>query len=316
MSNNGAAALVLALRTMAFGRAVLVSRGELIEIGGGFRIPEILESAGGTLSEVGSTNRTRLEDYRAGAAKSDPALILKVHRSNFRITGFTEEASLGELVGLGAELGVPVVYDLGSGLLADPERLGLPREPGPAESLAVGADIVAFSGDKLLGGPQAGILLGKAEWVDQMRKNPWCRAVRVDKTALAGLEATLQLYRDPETALREIPVLAMLSASPEVLRERAETMAASLSGAGVAAEVGETTSVVGGGTYPGVELESCGVRVDSREEGADPLAARLRGACVPLVGRVEDGAFWVDLRTVLPWQDTVVVDLLSRHTGL
>ena len=315
VSNNGAAALVLALRTMAFGRAVLVSRGELVEIGGGFRIPEILESAGATLSEVGSTNRTRLEDYRAGAAKSDPALILKVHRSNFRITGFTEEASLGELVGLGAELGVPVVYDLGSGLLADPERLGLPREPGPAESLAVGADIVAFSGDKLLGGPQAGILLGKAEWVDQMRKNPWCRAVRVDKTALAGLEATLRLYRDPETALREIPVLAMLSASLEVLRERAEMMAASISGAGVAAEVIETTSVVGGGTYPGVELESCGVRVDSREEGADPLAARLRAACVPLVGRVENGAFWIDLRTVLPWQDTVVVDLLSRHTG-
>ncbi len=315
VSNNGAAALVLALRTMAFGRAVLVSRGELVEIGGGFRIPEILESAGATLSEVGSTNRTRLEDYRAGAAKNDPALILKVHRSNFRITGFTEEASLGELVGLGAELGVPVVYDLGSGLLADPERLGLPREPGPAESLAVGADIVAFSGDKLLGGPQAGILLGKAEWVDQMRKNPWCRAVRVDKTALAGLEATLRLYRDPETALREIPVLAMLSASLEVLRERAEMMAASISGAGVAAEVIETTSVVGGGTYPGVELESCGVRVDSREEGADPLAARLRGACVPLVGRVENGAFWIDLRTVLPWQDTVVVDLLSRHTG-
>ena len=315
VSNNGAAALVLALRTMAFGRAVLVSRGELVEIGGGFRIPEILESAGATLSEVGSTNRTRLEDYRAGAAKSDPALILKVHRSNFRITGFTEEASLGELVGLGAELGVPVVYDLGSGLLADPERLGLPREPGPAESLAVGADILAFSGDKLLGGPQAGILLGKAEWVDQMRKNPWCRAVRVDKTALAGLEATLRLYRDPETALREIPVLAMLSASLEVLRERAETMAASISGAGVVAEVIETTSVVGGGTYPGVELESCGVRVDSREEGADPLAARLRAACVPLVGRVENGAFWIDLRTVLPWQDTVVVDLLSRHTG-
>ena len=316
VSNNGAAALVLALRTMAFGRAVLVSRGELVEIGGGFRIPEILESAGATLSEVGSTNRTRLEDYRAGAAKSDPALILKVHRSNFRITGFTEEASLRELVGLGAELGVPVVYDLGSGLLADPERLGLPREPGPAESLAVGADILAFSGDKLLGGPQAGILLGKGEWVDQMRKNPWCRAVRVDKTALAGLEATLQLYRDPETALREIPVLAMLSTSLEVLRERAETMAASISGAGVVAEVIETTSVVGGGTYPGVELESCGVRVDSKEEGADPLAARLRGACVPLVGRVEDGAFWIDLRTVLPWQDTVVVDLLSRHTGL
>ena len=198
MSNNGAAALILALRTLAFGRTVLVSRGELVEIGGGFRIPEILESAGGVLVEVGSTNRTRLEDYRAAAAKSDPAMILKVHRSNFRITGFTEEASLEDLVGLGAELGVPVVHDQGSGLLVDPERLGLPPEPRPTESLSVGADIVAFSGDKLLGGPQAGILLGKAEWVDQMRKNPLCRAVRVDKTALAGLEATLQLYRDPE----------------------------------------------------------------------------------------------------------------------
>ena len=315
VSNNGAAALVLALRTMAFGRTVLVSRGELVEIGGGFRIPEILESAGAVLTEVGSTNRTRLEDYRAGAVKTDPAMILKVHRSNFRITGFTEEASLGELVGLGAELGVPVVYDLGSGLLADPKRLGLPSEPGPTESLAAGADIVAFSGDKLLGGPQAGILLGKAEWIDQMRKNPWCRAVRVDKTALAGLEATLQLYRDPETALREIPVLAMLSASPEVLGERAEALAANLTAAGVTCEAVEMSSVVGGGTYPEVELESRGVRVEAREGGADPLADRLRGASVPLVGRVEDGWFWVDLRTVFPWQDSVVLDLLSRHVG-
>ena len=281
VSNNGAAALVLALRTLAFGRTVLVSRGELVEIGGGFRIPDILESAGGELVEVGSTNRTRLEDYRTAAEKSDPAMILKVHRSNFRITGFTEEAPLEELVGLGAELGVPVVYDLGSGLLVDPERLGLPPEPGATESVAAGADIVAFSGDKLLGGPQAGILVGKAEWVDQMRKNPWCRAVRVDKTALAGLEATLQLYRDPETALREIPVLAMLSASTEVLRERAEALAADLSAAGVAGEVVAMSSVVGGGTYPGVELESCGVRVESEEGGADPLAARLRSASVP-----------------------------------
>ena len=312
---RAAAALVLALRTMAFGRTVLVSRGELVEIGGGFRIPEILESAGAVLTEVGSTNRTRLEDYRAGAVKTDPAMILKVHRSNFRITGFTEEASLGELVGLGAELGVPVVYDLGSGLLADPKRLGLPSEPGPTESLAAGADIVAFSGDKLLGGPQAGILLGKAEWIDQMRKNPWCRAVRVDKTALAGLEATLQLYRDPETALREIPVLAMLSASPEVLGERAEALAANLTAAGVTCEAVEMSSVVGGGTYPEVELESRGVRVEAREGGADPLADRLRGASVPLVGRVEDGWFWVDLRTVFPWQDSVVLDLLSRHVG-
>ncbi len=315
VSNNGAAALILAVRTLAFGGKVLVSRGELVEIGGGFRIPEILESAGGLLVEVGSTNRTRLEDYRAAAEKSDPALILKVHRSNFRITGFTEEASLEELVGLGAELGVPVVHDQGSGLLVDPEHLGLPPEPRPTESLTAGVDIVAFSGDKLLGGPQAGILLGKAEWIDQMRKNPLCRAVRVDKMALAGLEATLQLYRDPETALKEIPVLAMLSASPASLRERADTLVASLSSAGVAGEAVEMFSVVGGGTFPGVELESCGVRVESGEGGADALAARLRSASVPLVGRVEDGSFWVDLRTVLSWQDSVVLDLFSRHVG-
>ncbi len=146
-----------------------------------------------------------------------------------------------------------------------------------------------------------------------MRKDPWCRAVRVDKTALAGLEATLQLYRDPETALREIPVLAMLSASPEVLRERADTLAANLAAAGVPCEAVEMSSVVGGGTFPGVELESCGVRVASPKGGPDPLAARLRSASVPFVGRVEDGSFWVDLRTVLPWQDSVVLDLLSRH---
>ena len=240
-------------------------------------------------------------------------MILKVHRSNFRITGFTEEASLEDLVGLGAELGVPVVHDLGSGLLVDPERLGLPPEPRPTESLAAGADIVAFSGDKLLGGPQAGILLGKAEWVERMRKDPWCRAVRVDKTALAGLEATLLLYRDPEIALTEIPVLAMLSASPEVLRERADTLAANLAAAGITCEAVEMSSVVGGGTFPGVELESRGVRVASPKGGPDPLAARLRSASAPLVGRVEDGSFWVDLRTVLPWQDSVVLDLLSRH---
>jgi L-seryl-tRNA(Ser) seleniumtransferase len=315
VSNNGAAALILALRTLAFGRKVLVSRGELVEIGGGFRIPEILESAGAVLVEVGSTNRTRLADYRAAASESDPALILKVHRSNFRITGFTEEASLEELVGLGAELGVPVLHDQGSGLLVDPERLGLPPEPRPIESLAAGADVVAFSGDKLLGGPQAGILLGKAEWIDQMRKNPLCRAVRVDKMALAGLEATLQLYRDPESALREIPVLAMLTATPEALRNRAETVATALADAGVTCEAVEMSSMVGGGTFPGVEIESCGIRVEPDEGGADPLAARLRSASVPLVGRVEDGSFRVDFRTVLPWQDAVVLDLLTRHAG-
>ena len=313
VSNNGAAALVLALRTLAFGRSVFVSRGELVEIGGGFRIPEILESAGAVLVEVGSTNRTRLEDYRSAASKGEPGMILKVHRSNFRITGFTEEASLEDLVALGGALGVPVVHDLGSGLLVDPALLGLPAEPRPTESLAAGVDIVAFSGDKLLGGPQAGILLGKAEWVAQMRKNPMCRAVRVDKMTLAGLEATLRLYRDPETAVKEIPVLAMLSATPQTLKERAVGLVAGLSAEGVTSEAVEMFSVVGGGTYPGVELESWGVRVQSGKGGADALAARLRRASVPLVGRVEDGFLLIDLRTVLEWQDPVVLDLFSRN---
>jgi L-seryl-tRNA(Ser) seleniumtransferase len=315
VSNNGAAALVLVLRTLAFGRSVLVSRGELVEIGGGFRIPEILESAGAVLVEVGSTNRTRLDDYRTAAGRGELGMILKVHRSNFRITGFTEEASLEDLAALGAELEVPVVHDLGSGLMVDPERLGLPDEPRPTQSLAAGADVVAFSGDKLLGGPQAGIILGKAEWIAQMRKNPMCRAVRVDKTTLAGLEATLRLYRDPETALREIPVLAMLSATPDALRKRAEKLAANLSALGVTSAAVEMSSVVGGGTYPGVELESFGLLVESNEGGADAFAARLRGASVPLVGRVEDGALLIDLRTVLEWQDPVVLDLLSRYVG-
>ncbi len=311
--NNGAAALVLALRTMAFGREVLVSRGELVEIGGGFRIPEILGSSGAVLVEVGSTNRTRLQDYQAEMAGEKPAMILKVHRSNFRITGFTEEATLEDLVGLGRDHGVPVVHDLGSGLMVDAASIGLPEEPRPVDSLAAGVDIVAFSGDKLLGGPQAGILLGKREWIESMRRDPLCRALRVDKTTLAGLEATLRLYQDPAVAIREIPVLAMLSADIETLRHRAGLMVEHATAGGVSAEVADVTSVVGGGTFPGVEIASCGIRVRPGDGGADGLAADLRGASTPLVGRVEDGSFWVDLRTVLPTEDDEVVELLSRH---
>ncbi len=311
--NNGAAALVLALSTMAAGRRVLVSRGELVEIGGGFRIPEIMESSGAFLREVGSTNRTRLQDYREALVESDTALILKVHRSNFRITGFTEEATLQELAELGKETGIGVVHDLGSGLLVDPELLGLPPEPRPTESLAAGVDLVAFSGDKLLGGPQAGILLGKSDWIDRMRRNPLCRALRVGKTTLMALEATLCLYRDPDRAIREIPALAMLSADPETLRERARALVEGLSAEGVEAEVVEASSVVGGGTFPGVELASHGIRVQPGEQGADGLAGALRSASPPLVGRIEDGALWIDLRTVLEWQDSEVLRLLSDH---
>ena len=311
--NNGAAALVLALRTIAFGRGVLVSRGELVEIGGGFRIPEILGSSGAVLVEVGSTNRTRLQDYQEQMSGGSPAMILKVHRSNFRITGFTEEATLEDLVGLGRDTGVPVVHDLGSGLMVDPGLLGLPDEPRPAGSVAAGVDVVAFSGDKLLGGPQAGILLGTREWIEPMRRDPLCRALRVDKTTLAGLEATLRLYRDPAEAIREIPVLAMLSADVETLRDRAGRLAERAAAQGVHAEVAEVWSVVGGGTFPGVEIQSYGIRMEPGEGGADRLAADLRDAPVPLVGRVEDGSFWIDLRTVLATEDDEVVELLSLH---
>ncbi len=314
--NNGAAALVLALSTVAHGRRVLVSRGELVEIGGGFRIPEIMESSGAILSEVGSTNRTRLEDYRDALSESGAAaLILKVHRSNFRITGFTEEATLEGLAELGNEKGIAVVHDLGSGLMIDAASLGLPDEPRPTESLAAGVDVVAFSGDKLLGGPQAGILIGKRDWIERMRKNPLCRALRVDKTTLLALEATLRLYREPERAMQEIPTLAMLSADPEVLKARAEALREGLSAGGVEAEVVKMASVVGGGTFPGVELASYGVRIPSGAVGADTMAGTLRSAVPPLVGRVEDEALWIDLRTVLDWQDASVLRILSEHIG-
>jgi len=310
--NNGAAALVLALSTEARGRHALVSRGELVEIGGGFRIPEVMESSGALLCEVGSTNRTRIEDYREAMSDGDIALILKVHRSNFRITGFTEEADLRDLALLGSEHGVGVVHDLGSGLMLEAAQLGLPEEPRPTDSLAAGVDVVAFSGDKLLGGPQAGILVGKRDPIARMRRNPLCRALRVDKTTLLALEATLRLYREPARALREIPTLAMLSADQVTLRKRAETLAAELTGNGVVVAAVELSSVVGGGTFPEVELPSYGLRVQSAAGGADGLARAARSALPPLVGRVEDQAFLIDLRTVLDWQDTEVVRIVAE----
>jgi len=308
--NNNAAALVLALDTVARDRRVLVSRGELVEIGGSFRIPDILERSGARLREVGSTNRTRISDYR-DAIDPDVAAILKVHRSNFRITGFAEEASLDELAVLALERGIPLLHDLGSGLLIDPGRLGLPHEPRPGESLAAGADAVAFSGDKLLGGPQAGLIVGRDALVSRMRRNPLCRAMRVDKVTLAGLEATLRLYRDPERALREVPTLALLSAPIEGLEARARLLSDRLSARGASAEAAPGVSVVGGGTYPDAEIPSWTVRVTAASTGAEELSRRLRLGDPPVVGRVEDGRLVLDLRTVLPAED----ETLARALG-
>lgn len=308
--NNNAAALVLGVNTLARNGDVIVSRGELVEIGGGFRIPEILERAGASLREVGSTNRTRLEDYQEAAALAMPAMILKVHRSNFRMTGFTEEATLEELAGLAKDLQVPLVHDLGSGLMVDASELGLPVEPRPRDSLRSGADIVAVSGDKLLGGPQAGILLGDASLIRDMRGNPLCRALRVDKGTLAALEATLRLYRDPAQAVVRIPALRMLSASADGLRERAEQLAGALEPFAGAVEVCENSSMVGGGTFPAVELAGWALRIVPRDLTPQELGRRLRTGEPPVVGRVEDDALVLDLRTVHPDDDAALADAL------
>ena len=311
--NNAAAGLLLALNTLARGEGVAVSRGELVEIGGGFRIPEILERSGARMVEVGSTNRTRLADYEAELGSASVAAVLKVHRSNFRITGFTEEATVEDLALAASRAGVPLVYDVGSGLMIDAGRLGLPPEPRPHEALAAGADLVVFSGDKLLGGPQAGIVLGRREHVERLRKNPLCRALRVDKTTLAGLEATLRLYRQPERAIEEIPTLRMLAAPSGALMDRAEGLAARLESGGLRGEVVEVRGAVGGGTYPGVELPSWAVAPVwgcSAQEAAD----RLRGGTPPVVGRIVDDRLLLDVRTVLPGaEDALVRRLLAVH---
>lgn len=295
--NNNAAALVLALNTMARGRGVAVSRGELVEIGGGFRIPDILERSGATLVEVGSTNRTRVADFEQACADGSVAAILKVHRSNFRITGFTEEATLQELAVVAQAHGIPLLHDLGSGLMLAPESLALPEEPRAAESLANGADVVAVSGDKLLGGPQAGLLLGGADAIAEMRVNPLCRALRVDKVTLAGLEATLQLYRDPDRARAEIPTLRMLSATEQELKARATSLAERLEDADVSCALVEGKGAVGGGTYPGVELSGWALALNA-PDGAEAFAARLRTGRPPVIARIADGRVLIDPRTV------------------
>lgn len=290
--NNGAAALALVTSALAAGgRSVVVARGELVEIGDGFRIPELLESVGARLREVGTTNRVRLEDY-AAAVGEDTAFVLKVHPSNFQVTGFTSSVPVGALAGLPA----PVVVDIGSGLLAPHPRL--PEEPDAATVLRAGADLVTASGDKLLGGPQCGLLLGQAGLVDRLRRHPLARALRVDKLTLAALEATL---RGPEP-----PVAAALAAEVAVLRDRAERVVAALAGVVTASAV-DSVAAVGGGGAPGVELPSAAVALDER------LAAPLRtDEELPVVGRVEGGRLLLDLVAVAPEDDPALAAAVRR----
>jgi L-seryl-tRNA(Ser) seleniumtransferase len=279
--NNNAAAVLLALAALAEGREVLVSRGELIEIGDGFRIPDVLARSGARLREVGTTNRTRAADYER-AIGPETALLLRVHQSNFRVVGFTEQPRLEELVRVGRAHGLPVVDDLGSGVLVE-----LEDEPSARDALAAGADLVCFSADKLLGGPQAGIVVGRGELVERLRRHPLQRAMRADKLTLAALEATLALYLDPERAAAEIPVLRMLAEPTEAVRARADRLADLVDG-----EVEETLGRVGGGALPLAELPSFACAVE------EELAELLRHANPPVVAVVRDGRCLLDCRTI------------------
>jgi L-seryl-tRNA(Ser) seleniumtransferase len=296
--NNAAGGLVLALNTSAAGREVLISRGELIEIGGSFRIPEILEKSGARLREVGTTNRTHLSDYRT-ALSSDTGAILTVHRSNFEQRGFVATPTPGEVAALAAQAGVPWLSDVGSGLLLDLSRWKLTGEPLVPDAVAARAELVIFSGDKLLGGPQAGCLVGRREIVARCRANPLARALRADKLTLAALEATLALYRDPAVAVAEIPVLAMLTATAAELAGRAEHLAA-LCPPELSPAVWAGESAVGGGSFPGAVLPTTLVALDAGPLGPDGLALRLRLGSPPVVARVGDGRVLLDPRTLPP----------------
>ena len=306
--NNNAAALVLALNTFARDRFAVVSRGELVEIGGSFRIPEIIERSGVRLREVGSTNRTHLRDY-AGALTADASTILKVHRSNFEMTGFVSEVAIEELAELAQDHGVQLIHDLGSGLLDDLTDIGLRGEPTAAAAVrAAPGAVITLSGDKLMGGPQAGILLGSAEQIVAMRHNPLCRALRVDKLTLAALEATLRAYANGN-ARGEIPVLRMLRLSVEEIAVRAEAMKAVLINGGVACDVVHAGSAVGGGAFPNTELPTRVVVITPTIPAAD-IERRLRAAVPPVIVRIQHEQLIVDLRTVQPECDGILAEAL------
>lgn len=302
--NNAAAALFLVLHALAHGHETIVSRGELVEIGGAFRIPEILAQSGSTLIEVGTTNRTRLRDYELALAPRT-RLLLKVHRSNFELRGFVSEASLTDLVALGRARGIPVVHDVGSGLLVPLERFGLTGEPLLRDSVASRA-VVICSGDKLLGGPQAGIVLGPQALVERAAANPLARALRPDKATLAALAATLRLYRDPARVLAAVPVLAMLTADPASLRRRARRLARRLPGARTA----PGASAVGGGAFPGCELPTTVVTL--AVPSCDAALARLRAHDPPVIARAAEGQIVLDVRTLADDELATVADAMRR----
>jgi L-seryl-tRNA(Ser) seleniumtransferase len=307
--NNNAAAVLLALNTLADGGEVIVSRGELVEIGGSFRIPDVMAKSGAVLREVGTTNRTRAADYER-AITERTRLLLRVHRSNFEITGFTEQASTAELVGLARKRGIPLMEDLGSGALFDLRSIGISGEPGVLDSLRSGVDVVTYSGDKLLGGPQAGLISGSSELIARMRSNSLFRALRVDKLIYAALEATLLAYvrRDHDA----IPTLRMMRLSKNEIGQRAEALAARIAASKLKVEITDGESILGGGAAPSSILPTRVLALTCEGLSADELSARLRSSDPPIIARVDDGRVLLDLRTVFPEQDVAVADALKR----
>ena len=306
--NNNAAAVLLTLSALTEGGQVPVSRGELVEIGGSFRVPEIMEACGAQLKEVGATNKTHLRDYER-AIGPDTRAIMKVHTSNYRIVGFTETPALADLVELGHRHGLPVIEDLGSGSLLDLERFGLHGEPTVQDSIRAGVDVVSFSGDKLLGGPQAGIILGRKIYMDRLKKHPLTRAMRVDKMTLAALEATLRAYAAGKE--NEIPVIAMLGAKEAELRQKAETLHTLLTRAGITAAIVPTAGQVGGGSVPGQDLPSWAVAFGGN---VNALEEKLRLGATPIIGRIHDGQYLLDVRTL--WEDDFPVIVEAVKEGM
>ena len=312
--NNNAAAVLLMLAATASGREVVVSRGELVEIGGAFRIPDVMRQAGCQLHEVGTTNRTHAKDYRQ-AVNDNTALLMKVHTSNYSIEGFTKAVDEAELAAIGRELDVPVVADLGSGSLVDLSQYGLPKEPMPQEMIAAGVSLVSFSGDKLLGGPQAGIIVGKRALIAQLQSHPLKRALRADKMTLAALEATLHLYQHPEALREKLPTLRLLTRPAEEIRRLAERLQPDLAAhyADFAVSVAACQSQIGSGSLPVDRLPSAALTFtphDGRGSRLEALAARWRALPCPVIGRIYDGRLWLDLRCLE--DETRFMEMLLR----
>ncbi|XFH56854.1 L-seryl-tRNA(Sec) selenium transferase [Klebsiella pneumoniae] len=312
--NNNAAAVLLMLAATASGREVVVSRGELVEIGGAFRIPDVMRQAGCQLHEVGTTNRTHAKDYRQ-AVNDNTALLMKVHTSNYSIEGFTKAVDEAELAAIGRELDIPVVADLGSGSLVDLSQYGLPKEPMPQEMISAGVSLVSFSGDKLLGGPQAGIIVGKRALIAQLQSHPLKRALRADKMTLAALEATLRLYQHPEALREKLPTLRLLTRPAEEIRRLAERLQPDLAAhyADFAVSVAACQSQIGSGSLPVDRLPSAALTFtphDGRGSQLEALAARWRALPCPVIGRIYDGRLWLDLRCLE--DETRFMEMLLR----